>query len=185
MSITLTRTWTRPDTSVEFFPISNTNPVISQTNARATAFQGTVTRTSSESADQKTLTITQNFNNITDVGNFVSYAPDPLATYLASYAYCSSTGQHGSTTLSGISNAFTITSTYTFASGADVTFLVSAITSQSTNLVGTVTQTPTSVSVVHSYANSDAWNSWNWREFNIAPLFGNVAMTKTETWALV
>lgn len=194
MSITTigsTRSWTRPNETVGFHMIPGivTTPVIAAFHAINNAFisSGNTTSTDTYSSDNLTLTNTTIYQDLATFNSRLATFPsvEHNEFKLEVQNFFANTGGNsisGHFIITGIDQPFTVTSTWTFATGTDVSTLLS----QLHNTTPFITVTDTSIVAVHQFANCSEYNSLYFLEvIPTISLLVNNNVLKNQVWALV
>lgn len=165
MPITEIRQYTRPSTDVTFFT-EVTKPaefVAAQDEALAS---GALTRVASLSEDELNQTITITYETL-DAMSIIETASS-ISMYALWLEHLASSGMTvaGRFTQTGVDAPFTQTSTWSFPAESElVTSIATFVSTLASTKLTSQVATPTSVTVVHTYANSADYTSNKFSDF--------------------
>ena len=199
MSISITRTVTRPNLSVDFYIDINDSaasiesmPVLSRTRAKTREFinSGNITLTETISENQLVLTSTLTYNSFETLNTRLATDPAPHSVALGIEAaqQITNLGNSYGELLSGIDQPFTITYTFSTTTGSldSIGQYLATLNENQTQIV--INKELSLVTVTYTYNNADEYNRSNSASLPIklSRLLSTMPdLVKTDVWALV
>ena len=183
MSITFTSTQVRTDASAQYYGPDTGLPVV--TNIRRLIAEAGITTTKTLSEDQLTQTVVDICETNEQVVVFLNCVLDiDMRKELEDYQASKSAGMKNRRTISGVGAPFTITTTYTFPEGTDITSLANQVALHDGLYATNVQILVDSVICTHTYPNENAFNTNRWSDVNIYTDLVGKNITKSHTFTI-
>jgi len=188
--VTLIKTFTRQSANASLptdaGTVESTTYIRSYVNTKQAFINaGNLTQSSTTSGDGLTTTITLVCNNLTTYSNFETALDIGTRAEYSQYAVAN--GLTNTISQAGISQPFTCTNVFTFpTAGLEIHDDLSTTLSNNTNeRLSNLIVTSTSITAVHTYNNSDDFNSTYWKNRSSDESLHAAGVTRTITYALV